>query len=91
MTFDASLLGSHNANMATYALYILVIFLINNFYEQLETPLDVYRKFISYFVNFDWSSRKVTIYGPVNSFDHSIKSIEEQALEERAKDPELKN
>ena len=33
MTYEASLLGSHAANMATYALYIIVIFLVNNFYD----------------------------------------------------------
>jgi hypothetical protein len=31
MTYEASLLGSHAANMATYALYVLIIFLVNNF------------------------------------------------------------
>lgn len=31
MTYEASLLGSHAANMATYALYVLVVFLVNNF------------------------------------------------------------
>ena len=45
MTYEASLLGSHAANMATYALYIIVIFLLNNFYDDLSTPLDVFRKF----------------------------------------------
>lgn len=35
MTYESSLLGSHAANMATYGLYIIVIFLLNNFYDEL--------------------------------------------------------
>ena len=54
MTYDGNLLGSHAANMATYALYIQVIFLLNNFYADLHTPLDVFRKYFSFFSTFDW-------------------------------------
>jgi DNA polymerase sigma len=43
MTYEASLLGSHAANMATYALYVLVVFLVNNF--EVETPFEVFRLF----------------------------------------------
>lgn len=78
LTFDAALLGSHTANMTTYALYILVIFLLNNFYDELETPLDVFRKFFEYFSEFDWGSRILTIYGPVTAHQqYSKRSIEE--------------
>jgi hypothetical protein len=54
MTYEASLLGSHAANMATYALYVLVVFLINNF--EVETPMEVVRLFFDYFGSFDWES-----------------------------------
>lgn len=43
MTYEASLLGSHAANMATYALYVLVVFLVNNF--EVESPIEVFRLF----------------------------------------------
>jgi len=54
MTYEASLLGSHAANMATYALYVLVVFLVNNF--EVETPFEVFRLFFQYFSKFDWDS-----------------------------------
>ncbi len=44
-TYEANLLGSYAACMATYAMYVLVIFVINNFYEELHTPMDVVKKF----------------------------------------------
>jgi hypothetical protein len=34
-TYEASLLGSYAACMATYALYVLVLFIINNYYDEL--------------------------------------------------------
>ena len=42
LTFDAALLGSHTANMTTYALYVLVTFLLNNFHDELHTPFEVF-------------------------------------------------
>ena len=90
LTFDAALLGSHTANMTTYALYILVIFLLNNFHDELNSPLDVFRKFFEYFSDFDWNSQVLTIYGPVSGIQFSARNIEEQALEDRLSDPILK-
>jgi hypothetical protein len=80
MTYEASLLGSHAANMATYALYIIVIFLLNNFYDDLNTPLDVFRKFFEYFgseqTTFDWEEKMLTIFGPIKTlnFQERIKN-----------------
>lgn len=98
MTYEASLLGSHAANMATYALYIMVIFLLNNFEDQLHTPLDVFRKFFVYFgseeATFDWDQRMLTIFGPVKTlnFQDRIKNeggfdIDKLALIDRELDP----
>lgn len=47
MTYEASLLGSHAANMATYALYVLVIYIVNNF--EVKDSMDVFRVFFEYF------------------------------------------
>ena len=77
MTYEASLLGSHAANMATYALYVLVIFLINNF--EVDTPLDVFMLFFEYFGGsisstcnksascFDWDQTMISIFGPIRT------------------------
>lgn len=93
MTYESSLLGSHAANMATYALYVLVIFLLNNFYEELNTPLDVFWKFFEFFSVFDWDSKMISIYGPIRTlnFYDRLKTecnfdIEKLAAIERSKD-----
>lgn len=96
MTYDGNLLGSHAANMATYALYIQVIFLLNNFSDQLLTPLDVFRKYFSFFATFDWERQMLSIYGPVSAHNVCDRSrvqseidIEKLAIAERVKHPEL--
>ena len=90
LTFDAALLGSHTANMTTYALYILVIFLLNNFHDELHTPFEVFERFFEYFTDFDWSNKIVTIYGPINAqYPASKRNFESVALDERSNDPVL--
>lgn len=53
-TYESNFLGSYAACMATYALYVLVLYIINNFYEELHTPIDVFRKFFNVWGSFDW-------------------------------------
>ena len=93
LTFDAALLGSHTANMTTYALYVLVIFLLNNFYDELNTPFEVFERFFEYFCDFDLGNKIVTIYGPVTFQTHpsAKRNFELLALEERANDSILKD
>jgi hypothetical protein len=68
MTYEASLLGSHAANMATYALYVLVMFLVNNF--EVKSPMEVFKLFFHYFgQGFDWDQTMVTIYGPIRTLN----------------------
>ena len=81
--------------MTTYALYILVTFLLNNFHDELHTPFEVFERFFEYFSEFDWSGKIVTIYGPIPAQSPSSKrngsNFEALALEERANDPVLKH
>lgn len=67
MTYEASLLGSHAANMATYALYVLVVFLVNNF--DVRSEWEVVRLFFGYFGRFEWESHMVTIYGAIKTLN----------------------
>ena len=55
--------------MATYALYTLILCTINNYYDELETPMDVFRKFFEVWGNFDWFSNIVTVYSPISNFN----------------------
>ena len=84
MTYEASLLGSHAANMATYALYVLVIFLVNNF--DVRSPMEVLKLFFNYFSRFDWDNTIISIFGPIRStnFFDKLKSEFGQDLDKYA-------
>ena len=75
-TYEANLLGSYASCMATYGLYVLVLFIINNFYDELETPMDVFKKFFKVWGTFDWDSNIVSIYAPIkaHNFYDNLKS-----------------
>ena len=67
-TYEASLLGSHAACMATYALYVLILFIINNFVE-LTTPMEVFRKFFEVWGCYDWEQNIISMYSPIRAFN----------------------
>lgn len=69
-TYEASILGSFAACMATYALYVMVLFIFNNFHDELNTPMDVFKKFFKIWSQFDWDKNIVTIYGPVKTINY---------------------
>lgn len=98
MTYESNLLGSHAAAMATYALYTIVIFLINNFYEELQSPMDVFWKFFEYFSTYRWTELLLTIYGPIYTKSFQEELSKEDGLSpgalavlERKNDPDLKD
>jgi hypothetical protein len=66
-TYEASLLGSYAACMATYALYVLVLFIINNYYDELDTSMDVFKKFFEVWGDFDWDSNFISLYSPIKT------------------------
>jgi poly(A) polymerase Pap1 len=69
-TYEASFLGSYAACMATYALYVLVIFVFNNYQEELQTPMDVFRRFFQVWGTFDWEAHLVTMYSPIKTVNY---------------------
>lgn len=66
-TYESSFLGSYAACMATYALYVLVLFIVNNY--ELASPMDVFKKFFQVFGQFDWDSNIITIYSPIKTIN----------------------
>lgn len=68
-TYEASLIGSYAACMATYGLYVLILFVINNFYDELSSPMDVFKKFFQVWGNFDWETNMISIYSPVKALN----------------------
>ena len=66
-TNEVSMLGAQISCMATYALYTLVIFILNCYgkSKDLQSEMAVLRCFFEVFGEFDWEQHMVTIYGPV--------------------------
>jgi hypothetical protein len=71
MTYESSLLGSQLACMATYGMYILAVYIFNNYGKDkdgimvIKTEMQFLRKFFNVFGSFDWDKYMVTVYGPV--------------------------
>lgn len=90
-TYESCLLGSYAACMATYALYVLIIFILNNYHCEMQTPLDVFKQFFRIWGNFDWTNNLATIYCPIKTlnFYDRLKNecnfdLDQLALVERA-------
>lgn len=68
-TYESCFLGSYAACMATYGLYVLVIFIISNYYDEVHTPMDVFKVFFKVWGGFDWENNIVTIYCPIKQLN----------------------
>ncbi|XP_071934397.1 uncharacterized protein [Coffea arabica] len=64
--YESRLLGSHCNLMSTYALEILVLYIINIFHCSLSGPLAVLYKFLDYYSTLDWNKYCISVYGPVD-------------------------
>ena len=63
--YETRILGSQNANFSSYAIEVMIIYLLNNYYEEAVTPLDVLRLFVRIFSRFNWANYILTIFGPI--------------------------
>ena len=62
-THYSRVLGSMHGLLATYALEVLVVFIINTFPEVRTSPMQVFMMLIQYFSEFDWENNIVTCCG----------------------------
>ncbi|CAH8360413.1 unnamed protein product [Eruca vesicaria subsp. sativa] len=63
--YESRILGANTGLISTYALAVLVLYIINLFHSSLSGPLAVLYKFLDYYSSFDWSSYCITVSGPV--------------------------
>ncbi|KAI5446155.1 hypothetical protein KIW84_014127 [Lathyrus oleraceus] len=61
---EIRLLGAHHGLLSTYALEILVLYIINRFHPSLCGSLEVLYRFFDYYNTFDWEKNYITIDGP---------------------------
>ncbi|XP_023640956.1 uncharacterized protein LOC17890507 isoform X2 [Capsella rubella] len=63
--YESRLLGANTGLISTYALAVLVLYIINMSYSSLSGPLAVLYKFLDYYASFDWKNYCITVTGPV--------------------------
>ncbi|CAN7135254.1 unnamed protein product [Brassica rapa subsp. narinosa] len=63
--YESRILGANMGLFSTYALSILVLYIINLFHSSLSGPLSVLYKFLDYYGSFDWSNYCISLSGPV--------------------------
>ncbi|CAH2063978.1 unnamed protein product [Thlaspi arvense] len=63
--YESRILGANTGLFSTYALAILVLYIINLFHSSLPGPLAVLYKFLDYYGSFDWSNYCISVNGPV--------------------------
>ncbi|KAJ0245822.1 Uncharacterized protein HA466_0182290 [Hirschfeldia incana] len=63
--YESRILGANTGLFSTYALSILVLYIINLFHSSLSGPLSVMYKFLDYYGSFDWSKYCISLSGPV--------------------------
>ncbi|CAN6904738.1 unnamed protein product [Brassica oleracea] len=63
--YESRILGANTGLISTYALAVLVLYIINLFHSSLSGPLAVLYKFLDYYSSFDWSNYCISVGGPV--------------------------
>lgn len=64
--YQARVLGAHHSLLSTYALEVLVLYVITHCHERANTPLSVLLLFLRTFGAFDWENSAVSLFGPVS-------------------------
>ncbi|CAJ1974562.1 unnamed protein product [Sphenostylis stenocarpa] len=62
--YESRILGAHHGLFSTYAIEILVLYIINRFHSSLRGPLEVLYIFLDYYASFDWDNNYASIWGP---------------------------
>ncbi|XP_062215662.1 uncharacterized protein LOC133916147 isoform X2 [Phragmites australis] len=63
--YESRLLGAYHGLISTYALEILILYILNRFHKNVHGPLEVLYRFLEYFSKFDWDNYCISLNGPV--------------------------
>ena len=67
--YEGNLMGSNNSLMASYTLEILVIFLFNLHYNEIQNEFDGFEKFFELMQKIDWEKNIISLYGIISNFN----------------------
>ncbi|KAM0851863.1 hypothetical protein ACQ4PT_052146 [Festuca glaucescens] len=57
--------GSNKGLLSTYAVEVLILYILNLYHKSVNGPLEVLYKFLEFYSKFDWDKHCVTLNGPV--------------------------
>ncbi|KAE9608758.1 putative PAP/25A-associated [Lupinus albus] len=62
--YESRILGAHHGLLSTYAVEILVLYIVNRFHSSVGGPLEVLYTFLDYYGKFDWKTNYISVDGP---------------------------
>ena len=86
--YEGKLLGSNVSLLASYTLEVLVIFLFNIHYDDIQNEFDGFQKFFELMQKFSWEKNTVTLYGIISNleFDLKLKDFNNSSSDDNSKD-----
>ena len=67
--YEGHLMGSNVGLMATYTLEILVIYIFNFYFYEINNEFEGFVKFIEIISEFDWDNKIISLYGAFSKYD----------------------
>jgi len=64
--YDSHVLGSQHGNLCSYSIEVMIMYILNNYYEECITALDVFMLFVKVFSKFNWVDDILTVFGPIS-------------------------
>ena len=67
--YEGKLMGSNIGLMATYTLEVLVLYLFNYYYKEINTEFEGFTKFFEIMEKFNWNDEIMSLFGLIKKFD----------------------
>ena len=78
--YESRLLGAHHGLLSSYALEVMVLFIVNIYGSELASPLEVFQRFLEVFAEFDFDTYCLSMLGPIPLESFPSPHIDEQQL-----------
>ena len=67
--YEGKLMGSNMGLMATYTLEILVIYIFNYYYDEINNEFEGFEKFFEIIQKFNWEKEIISLFGIISNFE----------------------
>jgi hypothetical protein len=63
--YEARILGAHHSLMSSYALEVMVLYILLHYHDRARTPLTLLQTFLDVLSRFEWSKYALSLHGMV--------------------------